>query len=277
MALLLNCNGRLLASEQPVVMGIINVTPDSFYTKGRNNTPAGHLEKAEEMLAQGALMLDIGGMSTRPGATVISEQEELERVLPVIEEIKKRFSRAYISVDTYRATVAKAAVEHGADIVNDISAGNLDAAMIPTVAQLNVPYIAMHMQGTPADMQKNPVYENTALEILNYCATKLAECKNAGIKDVILDPGFGFGKTLAHNYQLLKGLHTFRILEAPLLVGLSRKSMVYKLLGTNAESALNATTALHILALQQGADILRVHDVKEAVECVKLFAYYQTI
>jgi dihydropteroate synthase len=258
-------------------MGILNATPDSFYTQGRQNSVPEHVSNAGKMLEDGATILDIGGLSTRPGAAEISEQEETDRVVPVIEQIKKAFPDSFLSIDTYRANVAKHSVNAGADIVNDISAGTLDQNMIPAVANLNVPYIAMHMTGTPQTMQKEPVYENVVLEVMEYFIQKIKECKDAGIKDVILDPGFGFGKTLAHNYQLLKGMHNFQILNYPVLAGLSRKSMIYKLLGSDARNALNGTTALNMLALQQNAGILRVHDIKEAVECVQLFSYYQTI
>lgn len=273
----LNSKGRLLTLTQPVVMGILNATPDSFYTKGRANTPEDHLLKAGKMLEEGATILDIGGMSTRPGALVISAAEETDRVAPVISLIRGHFPEAFISIDTYRAAVARAAVEAGADMVNDISAGNLDRDMLPTVAALKVPYILMHMQGTPADMQRDPVYNDVAADILDFFLDKIRCCHEAGITDIILDPGFGFGKTQAHNYQLLKGMHTFSIAGLPVLAGLSRKSMVYRLLQSSAEAALNGTTALHMLALQQGASLLRVHDVKEAVECIKLYRFYQTI
>lgn len=273
----LNCKGRLLVSEQPVVMGILNVTPDSFYTKGRDNNVIQHTENAGKMLEAGASILDIGGLSTRPGAIEISEQEELDRVLPVIESIKKHLPDAYLSVDTYRANVAQQAIQSGADIINDISAGNLDEKMIPAAGKLDVPYIAMHMKGTPRNMQQDPVYSNVTFEVLEYFIEKIRICKAAGIKDIILDPGFGFAKTLEHNFQLLKGLHNLKMLELPILAGISRKSMVYKLLKSNAENALNGTSALHMLALQQGADLLRVHDVREARECIALYNYYKEI
>lgn len=263
--------------DQPLVMGILNATPDSFYTRGRDNTMEGHVAKAEKMLQEGASILDIGGLSTRPGAAVISEREEIDRVVPVIEKIKQRFPESFISIDTYRSQVARKAAEAGADMVNDISAGDMDPDMIPTVAALQVPYITMHMQGTPADMQKKPAYNNIAEEILRYFVNKIEQCEQAGIKDIILDPGFGFGKTLTHNYQLLKDLEVLKIPGKAILAGISRKSMVYKLLGTDAEQALNGTTALHMLALQKGAAILRVHDVREAIECIKIFSFYQTI
>jgi dihydropteroate synthase len=258
-------------------MGILNATPDSFYTQDKYSHAGALLDKAGQMLEEGAGILDIGGMSTRPGAAVISEAEETDRVLPLIEQVRKHFPQAFISIDTYRAAVARAAVTAGADIVNDISAGDMDPGMLSTVAGLQVPYILMHMQGTPATMQDNPSYTDVAEEVLQFFITKTAPCRAAGIRDIILDPGFGFGKTQTHNYRLLKGLHTLRITGLPILAGLSRKSMVYRVLGTDAGQALNGTTALHMLALQQGATLLRVHDVKEAVECIRLYAYYQTI
>ncbi|MFA6059025.1 MAG: dihydropteroate synthase [Taibaiella sp.] len=273
----LNCNGRLFTKERPFVMGILNVTPDSFYTKGRNNSVQEHIDKAGEMLEQGAAILDIGGMSTRPGAEVITEETEQDRVLPVIEGVHKHFPDSFISVDTYRASVARNAVRSGACIVNDISAGEMDDEMLSAVAMLNVPYIVTHMQGTPETMQQKPEYGDISAEVLDYFILKIKQCGEAGIKDIILDPGFGFGKTIAHNYSLLKNLHVFNILKRPILAGISRKSMVHKPLNSDAEHALNGTTALHVLALQQGASILRVHDVKEARECIELFCYYQTI
>jgi dihydropteroate synthase len=273
----INCKGRLLSSEKPVVMGILNVTPDSFYTKGRANSLQEHTDNAGKMLEDGAMILDIGGLSTRPGAAEISADEEFGRVAPVIENIKKQFPKAFISIDTYRKSVAEQSVAAGADIVNDISAGNMDAEMIQCVGKWNVPYIAMHMQGTPQTMQQQPSYENITMEVMDFFISKIKECEAAGIKDIILDPGFGFGKTVAHNYQLLKGFKNFQMLGHPLLAGLSRKSMIYKLLGNTAEDGLNGTSALNMLALQQQAAILRVHDVKEAMECIQIFSYYQTI
>ncbi len=273
----LNCKGRLLRSDQAAVMGILNATPDSFYTQDKYSHAGALLEKAGKMIEEGALILDIGGMSTRPRATVISEAEETDRVLPLIEEIKKHFPQTFLSIDTYRSRVASAAIQSGADIINDISAGNMDPEMMAAAASLQVPYILMHMQGTPATMQDNPAYTDVTAEVLDFFIAKTAQCREAGIRDIILDPGFGFGKTQFHNYQLLKGLHTLRITGLPVLAGLSRKSMVYRVLGTDADQALNGTTALHMLALQQGAALLRAHDVKEAVECVRLHTYYQTI
>jgi dihydropteroate synthase len=273
----INCKGRLFVSAQPVVMGILNVTPDSFYTKGRENSLEEHIENAGKMLEAGAAIIDIGGLSTRPGAIEISVAEESDRVLPVIQSIKKSFPGSFLSIDTYRAMVAQKAVQAGADIVNDISAGNLDNQMLETVGALNVPYIAMHMKGTPQTMQQNARYDNVTFEVLEYFIDKIKACKEAGIKDIILDPGFGFAKTSEHNFRLLKELHTLKMLGLPILAGVSRKSMIYKLLKTDAENALNGTTALHMVALQQGAEILRAHDVKEALECVRLFTYYKEV
>lgn len=258
-------------------MGILNVTPDSFYTKGRNNSIQEHVDKAGEMLEHGAAILDIGGMSTRPRSEVITEETEQDRVLPVIEAIRRHFPHSFISIDTYRASVARNAIKSGADIINDISAGDMDPEMHTTVAAMNVPYVLMHMQGTPETMQQNPTYENVSAEVLDYFIHKIKQCHDAGIKDIILDPGFGFGKTIGHNYSLLKNLHVFHIPGKPILAGISRKSMVYKPLKSDAEHALNGTSALHMLALQQGASVLRVHDIKEAMECIRLFCYYQTI
>lgn len=266
----LNCKGRLFVIEKPIVMGIINITPDSFYSGSRIENKESILSKAEQMLNEGATILDIGGQSTRPGSTRLSANEELERVLPAIQLIKQQFPECFISIDTYQSTVAKEAVAAGADMVNDISAGTMDEQMISTVAALNVPYIAMHMQGTPETMQQNPAYENVTKEVLDYFIKKTEQCLEAGIKDIIIDPGFGFCKTIAHNFQLLKELEVFQILKHPLLVGLSRKSTIYKTLGITAEEALNGTTVLNTIALQKGTAILRVHDVKEAAEAISL-------
>jgi len=272
-----NCNGRLLVLEQPVVMGILNATPDSFYTGSGHYSPGLLLEQAGQMLEEGATILDIGGMSTRPGAGELSLAEEADRVLPFIAAIRKHYPECYISIDTYRAMIAKEAVQAGADIVNDISAGNLDTDMLQTVGSLGVPYIAMHMQGRPATMQHDPVYDDVVEEVLKFFIEKSAACGAAGIKDLILDPGFGFGKTVAHNYQLLKGLPALAIPGHCLLAGVSRKSMICKILKVQPAEALNGTTALHMLCLQQGAHILRAHDVREAAECIQLYQYYQTI
>lgn len=273
----LNCKGRLFTTDSPVVMGILNATPDSFYTGGSPSSPEALLQKAAVMLEEGAAILDIGGMSTRPGAALISATEEADRVLPAISLVREHYPESIISIDTYRATVARQAVEAGADIINDISAGSMDPEMLPLAGLLSAPYILMHMQGTPADMQQNPLYEQVTAQVLDFFIERIALCRKAGIRDIILDPGFGFGKTVAHNYQLLKELHTLQVTGLPLLAGISRKSMIYKLLNINSAEALNGTSALHMLALQQGAALLRVHDVKEAAQCIALYQYYQTI
>lgn len=273
----LNVNGRLLLLDEPVVMGILNATPDSFYNAGRESAPEQLLRLAGKMLEEGALILDIGGMSTRPGAEEISVEAEWSRVGPVITLIRKTFPFAVLSIDTYRSEIAYRSADAGIDMINDISAGTMDAAMIRTVGNLNLPYIAMHMQGTPETMQQNPQYQDVVQDIIEFFIHKIKACLDAGIKDLILDPGFGFGKTIRQNYELLKGLHQFSIFGLPLVAGLSRKSMINRALHIQAKDALNATTALNMLALQQGARMLRVHDVKEAVECLKLWKIYREI
>ena len=271
---ILQSKGRLLDLSSPIVMGILNATPDSFYNKGRENSISDLLKKAEKMLKDGALILDIGGASTKPGAAIIDIHEELERVIPVVENIHLHFPNAWLSIDTYHAKVAEEAVYAGASIVNDVSSGQIDNNMLSTVANLKVPYIAMHMQGTPETMQQNPAYEDVVFEVRDFLRMKCDEASQVGIIDIIIDPGFGFGKSLEHNFALLKKLHTFHILGKPVLAGLSRKSMVCKTLGVTPEDALNGTTALNMIALQQGANILRVHDVKEAVETVKIWEQF---
>ncbi len=258
-------------------MGIINATPDSFFEDSRKATISESIDKAAQMINEGASLIDIGGQSTKPGSDSIAATEEMERILPVISAIAKKFPEIIISVDTYYSTVAKAAVENGASIVNDISGGQFDSLMIETVAKLNVPYICMHIKGVPKTMQNNPQYENITKEVLDYFIEKLNACRLAGIKDVIIDLGFGFGKTIEQNYQLLKSLSVFKMLDCPLLVGISRKGMIYKPLNIGAEFALNGTTVVNTIAIQNGANILRVHDVKEAIEAVKLLNLYQNI
>lgn len=269
----LNSRGKLLLLNEPWVMGILNITPNSFFPQSRIDKDKPHiaLERAREMIEAGAKILDVGGYSSRPGAEEVTEEEESIRVVPVIEKIKKEFPEVLISVDTFRSSVARASVEAGADIVNDISGGELDPEMIPVVGQLQVPYICMHMRGTPQTMNRLTTYDNLENDILAYFNEKLISCRKAGIKDVIIDPGLGFSKTLAQNYRILKNLSYFNTINAPILIGLSRKSMIYKLLGITQEEALNGTTALNMVALMNGAKILRIHDVKEAVESVKLF------
>lgn len=267
----LNCKGKLLDLSQPIIMGILNTTPDSFYDGGKYLSDTRILEKATKMLEEGAQIIDIGGMSSRPGADLIDVQEELDRVLPAIEIIIKHYPDTVISIDTIRSAVAKQAVSSGACIINDISAGKFDDQLFRTVAQLKVPYILMHMQGQPKNMQTNPNYKDIALEVLDFMIEKVGQLRALGVKDICIDPGFGFGKSLEHNYQLLKKMHIFKILELPILCGLSRKSMIYKLLNTTPDKALNGTSALHMVALQEGAKILRVHDVREAFEVVQLW------
>ncbi|MFT3679118.1 MAG: dihydropteroate synthase [Ferruginibacter sp.] len=270
----LNCKGKLLTVDRPLVMGIINATPDSFY---EGHLPAGIegiTALAGTMLAEGATILDIGGQSTRPGSERVSSDEELKRVIPVIEAIKKNHPGCILSIDTYHSKVAAESVAAGVSIINDISGGTMDEKMISTTAGLQVPYICMHMKGTPENMQQQAHYEDVVKEVLDFFIKKVDECKKAGINDLIIDPGFGFGKTITHNFQLLKDLGVFKITGRPVLAGLSRKSTVYKTLGVSAAEALNGTTALNTMALLNGARILRVHDVKEAVETVKLYEAY---
>ncbi|MCB0789164.1 MAG: dihydropteroate synthase [Flavobacteriales bacterium] len=265
---------RLVPIRFPLVMGILNATPDSFHADSRVDVD-GALRQAEAMLEAGAGLLDIGGASSRPGADEVPVDEELRRVLPVVEAVHVRFPEAWLSVDTWRAPVAKAAVEAGAGLVNDIGAGLLDPAMLPMVARLGVPYVAMQMQGTPATMQQDPRYDDVVTEVVHFLSGRLRAAHDAGIADVLLDPGFGFGKTTAHNYALLRALPRLKLLGAPLLVGLSRKRMINQVLGTDPSEALNGTTALNTLALEHGADVLRLHDVREAVEAVKLVAAFR--
>ena len=267
----LNCKGSLVTLEQPLVMGIINATPDSFYQNSQQKSITEALYTAEKMINDGATFIDVGGQSTKPNAIKISADEELLRVIPSIEAILKNFPEVLISIDTYFAKVAKEAVFAGACMVNDVSAGNLDNDMVSSVATLNVPYVCMHMQGTPQTMQNKTNYNNIVEDILKFFIQKIQTCNQAGIKDVIIDIGFGFGKTVEQNFYLLKHLQNFTMLDKPILLGVSRKSTIYKTLNTTAENALNGTTVLNTLGLQNGANILRVHDVKEAMETVKLF------
>ena len=272
---IINCQGQLLLLNSPKVMGIINVTSNSFYKGFLEKSPDEILQVAEQMLAAGATILDVGGQTTKPGSLPLSAEEEAERILPVIGNIKKTFPQAIVSVDTFYATVARLAVEEGAAIVNDVSGGNWDNNMLDTVAALGVPYICMHMQGTPETMQQNPFYDDLVGSLLTFFIDRVALCRAKGIKDVIIDPGFGFGKTIAHNFQILNQLKKFEILNVPILTGLSRKSTIYKTLQVTPDDALNGTTVLNTIALLNGANLLRVHDVKEAVETVKLVKAYQ--
>lgn len=269
--LFINVNGRLMDLSEPQVMGILNVTPDSFYARSRAETEKDIIRRLHQITDEGASIIDIGAYSSRPNAEDVSIEEEMSRLRTGLELIKKHQPDAIISVDTFRADVAKMCVEeYGAAIVNDISAGLLDKEMFPTIARLGIPYIIMHMKGTPKDMQAAPHYDNLLKEIFYYFSEKVQKLRNLGVKDIIIDPGFGFGKTLEHNYELMNHLEEFRLFEVPLLVGVSRKSMIYKLLGINPEEALNGTTTLNTIALLKGANILRVHDVKVAMETIKI-------
>jgi dihydropteroate synthase len=271
----INCRGKLLDLSKPKLMGIVNLTPDSFFDGGKYTNQTEVLKLVEKMLEEGADMLDLGGQSTRPGSQRIGAEEEFQRLFPFIDSILKHFPDAILSVDTYQAEVAKHAVYQGASIINDISGGTMDKAMFETVAALKVPYILMHIQGRPETMQQNPSYENVTLEVLDFFTAKTHQLKQMGVSDIVLDPGFGFGKNLEHNYQLLSEMKQLSMLGYPILAGLSRKSMVCRLLDIKPEQALNGTTALHMLALERGAKILRVHDVKEAKECVKIWEQLQ--
>jgi len=266
-----NCRGELLVVDRPLVMGIINATPDSFYAGSRHTGIDAIIEQAERMINDGADILDIGGQSTRPGSEPVDAEEELKRVIGGIDAIHTKFPRAIISIDTYYSLVAKEAIAAGASMVNDIGAGTIDKDLIPLVASLHVPYVLMHMKGTPESMHQSPHYENVTGEVLDYLVKKTKEVRDAGIKDVIIDPGFGFGKTIAHNFELLRNLSVFKMLECPILLGVSRKSTIYKTLGITADESLNGTTVLNTIGLMNGASILRVHDVKEAKEAITLF------
>jgi len=266
----LNVKGRLIDLSEPKVMGILNVTPDSFYDGFRYTDETSILKQVEKMVSEGVDFIDVGGNSTRPGAVGISEEEELNRILPVVKIIAKKFPEIVISIDTFRSMVAKHAVEAGAFIINDISGGDLDPKMFDTVASLHVPYILMHMKGTPQTMMNEAAYENLLKEILDYFHQKIFKLQRLGVKDIIIDPGFGFAKTVEQNFELLNKLDHFKILEKPMLVGLSRKSMIWRTLKTDPEGALNGTTALNTIALLKGANLLRVHDVREAKEVIQL-------
>lgn len=266
----LNCKGKIINLSTPIVMGVINIGPDSFYDGGKYRNKLDYIDRADELLGQGALILDVGAASSRPGAQLIDPKLEMKRLLPALESVTGKFPEAIISVDTYNSEVAEAAVNAGAHIINDISAGEIDSRMFEIVARLNVPYIMMHMKGIPENMQDNPVYEDIVKEIIFYFAKKTDQLRNMGVHDIILDPGFGFGKNLDDSYRLLNGLDYFRIFDLPLMVGFSRKSMINKVLGTSPEKALNGTTVLNTIALQKGAKILRVHDAREALEAIKI-------
>ena len=267
----INCKGQLIDLTTPKVMGILNVTPNSFYDGGMYKSSSEMLTKVGKMLSDGATFIDVGAYSSKPSAEYVSEEEELQRIVPIINLILEYYPETLLSVDTFRSEVAKVCIENGAAIINDISAGNLDDKMLETIAKYNVPYIMMHMRGTPETMQKMTSYEDIVKEILFYFSEKVAKARSFGINDLIIDPGFGFAKTLDQNYEVLQKMELFEILELPLLAGFSRKSMIYKTLQSSAEEALNGTTVLNTVALTKGAKILRVHDVKEAMECITLF------
>jgi len=266
----LNLGGKLVDLTVPSVMGILNTTPDSFFKGSRVETITAALNRVEDFLESGANFIDVGAYSSRPGAIDITVEEELQRLIPVIENISKRFPEAMLSVDTFRSKVAKLAIEAGAHMVNDISAGSLDEDMFETIAALNVPYIIMHMKGTPQNMQELAQYSNISIEVSNYFSAKIAKLHALGVKDIIIDPGFGFAKSIDDNYELLQHLEDLQIFGLPILVGVSRKGMIHKFLNTKPAEALNGTTVVNTIALLKGANILRVHDVKEASECVRL-------
>ncbi len=268
---------RILDLSVPAVMGILNITPDSFYDGGKIRSDEDVLKRVEQMLAEGAAIIDVGAVSTRPGADEVSQAEERQRLLPVIQRIKKHFPESILSIDTYRSEIAREAIQAGGHIINDISSGNMDPEMPATIAELKVPYIMMHMQGTPATMQIDPQYSDVVEEIFTFFRGKVNMLKQLGVyQNIIIDPGFGFGKTVEHNFLLLKHLERFCSLGFPVMAGISRKSMVNRVLKTKPDNALNGTTALHVIALMNGASILRVHDVKEAAEAIKLVAFYKS-
>lgn len=275
--MLINFKGTLIDLSSPKVMGILNCTPDSFFDGGKYNDESSILANAEKMLLYGADFIDVGAYSSRPDAGFVTEEEELKRILPVVELLVQNFPEAIISVDTFRANVAEACIDAGAAMVNDISAGLLDDNMLPTVGRLKVPYILMHMRGNPQTMQSLTQYDDIVSDMMLYFSERIAAARAQGIDDIIIDPGFGFAKTLEQNYEVLSKLELFKITEMPILAGLSRKSMIYKLLGTTPEEALNGTTALNTIAVMKGANILRVHDVKEAVETVRLILQFEDL
>jgi dihydropteroate synthase len=267
----INCTGKLLDLNQPKVMGILNITPDSFYSGSRWNMENGLLHQCEKMIKEGAAILDIGAVSTRPGADLLQLEQEWDRLEPVLKAVKQHFPECIVSIDTFRAEIARRSVAEGAAIINDISAGRLDEEMFATITRLGVPYILMHSKGIPATMNTLTQYDDVVLEILDYFIEKTGQLRALGVKDIILDPGVGFAKNITQNFTILKKMQLFKILDLPLLAGISRKSMIYKTLGISPEDALNGTSALHLFVLQQGANILRVHDVKEAVEVIRLY------
>ena len=273
----LNLSGSLLVLENPVVMAVININTDSFYEKSRFTERGGILKQAETHLREGATFLDIGGMSSRPGAPISNAKDEVEKIVPVIKSLKKEFPDAFISIDTVHSAVASAAYQEGAVLVNDISAGAIDPDMFPFLAKTNIPYVLMHLKGVPRNMQDNTNYKDVSLDVLDFLILKYQALKELGVKDIIIDPGFGFGKDVVQNYELLQNLSIFKILECPLMVGLSRKSMIYKVIDGTPEDALHGTTALHFFALQQGALILRAHDVKPAIDTIRVWKALENV
>ncbi|SNR30936.1 dihydropteroate synthase [Maribacter sedimenticola] len=267
----INCKGNIISLEQPRIMGILNVTPDSFFDGGKYQDQHSILNQVEKMLTDGATFIDVGAYSTRPGAAEVDEVTEMQRIIPIIDLILHKFPDTLISVDTFRSTIAKTCIDHGAAMINDISAGMQDNNMMKTVARLNIPYIMMHMRGTPQNMQQQTDYRDLLKEMLVFFSERLGVAKSLGIKDVIIDPGFGFAKNRLQNFDLLKQMELLQMTDRPILAGISRKSMIYKTLQTQPDNALNGTTALHMVCLQKGANILRVHDVREAWECIKLY------
>ncbi|OFX29421.1 MAG: dihydropteroate synthase [Bacteroidetes bacterium GWA2_32_17] len=266
---------KIFELKSPIVMGILNVTPDSFYDGGKYKTEKEIIEQAEKMLCEGATIIDVGAVSTRPNSHPINFEDEKNRLKPVLSTLNKHFADTWFSIDTYRSEIAKMAVEEfGFGMVNDISAGSFDEKMFSEIAQLNIPYIIMHIHGTPLNMQINPTYNNVTQDIISFFSSKINFLKQIGIKDILIDPGFGFGKTIENNYTLLKELKALEMLELPIVVGISRKSMIYKLLETTPEQALNGTTSVNTIALINGADVIRVHDVKAAFEAIKIVKMY---
>lgn len=263
----------IFSTHIPIVMGILNLTSDSFYDGGKYLTEKEIILKVKTMLDEGASIIDIGAQSSRPGANQISSKEEVKKLLPTIKLLKNKFKNIIISIDTFWSNTAKQTILEGANIINDISAGEIDKNMLNTIAELNVPYIIMHMKGAPQNMQKDPCYSNITLEIINFFKRKISKLEKLGFHKIIIDPGFGFGKTIQHNYQLLNNLNQFKNFKTPILVGISRKSMIYKLLDIDTKNTLNGTSIINTIALQNGADILRVHDVKEAMECIKITTF----
>lgn len=272
----INCRGQLIDLSSPKIMGILNVTPDSFYDGGQFNAVDAALAQTEKMLEAGAIFIDVGGMSSRPGAELISQEEELARIRPVVEAIRKRFPDCLLSIDTVYGKTIRELSGFGLDLINDISAGSIDSDIQTAAADLGIPYILMHMAGKPENMQRKADYEDVVEEILDFFIEQVGLLRAKGCKDIILDPGFGFGKKLEHNYQLLNNLHVFKVLGLPIMTGLSRKSMVWKLLGTSPEEALNGSSVLHFIALQQGSRLLRVHDVAPAMEVIKIWQQIET-